>query len=90
MLLVLTDNMIAECSRTDCNRLGDKLKKSWVSQPYCFFITFVGQVDVVEAYKLKIIGEADKVKISMVEADSRIDPFLLLQYDFNKISVDCL
>jgi hypothetical protein len=27
MLLLLTANMIAECPRTDCNRLGDIKKK---------------------------------------------------------------
>jgi hypothetical protein len=26
MLLILTYNMTAECPRTDCNRLGDKIK----------------------------------------------------------------
>jgi hypothetical protein len=45
---------------------------------------------MVEAYnKLKIMGEPDKVKISMVEADSISDPFLLLQYDIHKFSVIC-
>jgi hypothetical protein len=28
MILILTDNMIAECPRADCNRLWDKIKFS--------------------------------------------------------------
>ena len=45
---------------------------------------------MVQVLQVKITGEADKVYISMVEADSRRGPLLLLQYDINKFCVNYL
>jgi hypothetical protein len=38
----------------------------------------------------KIVGEADKVQISVVQSDSRSARFYLLQYDINTFSVNYL
>jgi len=35
----------------------------------------------------KIVGDADKTYISVVEADSKSDPFYLLQYNIDKFSI---
>jgi hypothetical protein len=43
MLLVLPDNVIAECSRTDCNRLGDNNKKNMHPQHRCWVASEVLQ-----------------------------------------------
>jgi hypothetical protein len=33
---------------------------------------------------VRVVAEADKVEISVVEADSKSDPFLPIQYDMNR------
>jgi hypothetical protein len=34
------------------------------------------------------VGDADKAYVSVVEADSKSDPFYLLQYNINKFSIN--